>query len=268
MTRERALRIGLVLGLVMLLVAPALASAAAGGSTGGGGGGGGGGGSGGGGGVGGGGGSGTGSETLDGIFVAITVVGVIVLSFSSWFTAQLKVIPRRRRAKRMRREAEIAALADPSWDPAALRARVVETFFPIQRTWAANDPEASDPFVSDALLERHRLQLEGYVEQGRVNRIEDLKLEEVEIIRVHNVSEDHLDHFVAYVEFRSRDWMEDAETGKVVNGVKKELSTFRQFWSYTRDPEEGWVLDEIQQESEGKYHLKADPVNVDRLVPA
>ena len=168
----------------------------------------------------------------------------------------------------MRREAEIAALADPTWDPAALRARVVETFYPIQRTWAQNDAPGSDPYVSDALLERHRLQLEGYEKQGRINRIEDLVLDEVEIIRVHNVTEDHLDHFVAYLEFKSRDWMEDAETGKVVNGVKQELSVFRQFWTYARDPDEGWVLDEIQQESEGDYHLKADAVNVDRLVPA
>ena len=72
--------------------------------------------------------------------------------------------------------------------------------------------------MSAALLERHRLQIEGYEAQHRINRIEDLSLDEVEIIRIHNVADDRRDRFVAYIRCKARDWMEDTRTGAMVNG--------------------------------------------------
>ena len=62
--------------------------------------------------------------------------------------------------------------------------------------------------------------------------------------------------------------MEDIKTGKVVNGNKQTHSQFEQYWSFSRHPEYGWVLDEIQQRSEGDYRLKAELVNQDTEMPA
>jgi len=117
--------------------------------------------------------------------------------------------------------------------------------------------------VSDALYERHRLQLEGYEKQNRCNRIADLKLSEIHLVRIYNVTDDGQDRFVAYLECSARDWMEDTQTGQMINGNKDSATEFKQYWSFTRHPQYGWVLDEIQQGEEAEYHLTAPMVNQD-----
>ncbi len=57
--------------------------------------------------------------------------------------------------------------------------------------------------------------------------------------------------------------MEDAETGKVVNGNPNAQTTFQQYWSFSRDPHRGWVLDEIQQGEEGDYHMRTRDIDTD-----
>jgi hypothetical protein len=168
-----------------------------------------------------------------------------------------------RRAASAEAAALVADSGDGYWHPHALRSRVAEAFFPIQLSWAERDIAGSRPYVSDALYERHRLQLEGLESQGRVNRIEDLRLTGIEIVRVHNVTDDAEDRFVARIECSARDWMEDAGTGRVVNGNPRTPTLFEQYWSFSRHPRHGWVLDEIQQGSEGRYHLGAPVVNAD-----
>jgi inner membrane protein import complex subunit Tim44-like protein len=264
-----------VLVLTLLAAVPAPAFGLAGGATGSGGGGGGGfsGGGGGGGYYGGSGGSGSGRPGSTLVAVLI-VVGVIVFVLLIQLLARRPKRPGFQGTKRMGREAgrradeaEDAARAasadDDMWNPDMLRCRVREVFYPVQQTWSKRDPADSRPFVSDKLYKRHELQLDGLERQHRVNRIEDLELDEVEIVRVVNVSDDRKDRFIAFIQCRARDWMEDANTGRIVNGNKLAQTTFQQFWTFVRDPKNGWVLDEIQQAEEGGYHLKESDIDSD-----
>jgi predicted lipid-binding transport protein (Tim44 family) len=168
-----------------------------------------------------------------------------------------------RRAKKVEKEAGAANLDDGYWDPTELKKRVSDAFFPIQMSWEKRSVEDSRPFVSDALYERHRLQLEGYEKQNRVNRIADLRLSDIQIVRIYNVTDDGEDRFVAYLQCSARDWMEDTRTGTMINGNKTSPTKFEQYWSFTRHPRHGWVLDEIQQGEEAEYHLRAPLVNQD-----
>ncbi|HWH45106.1 MAG TPA: Tim44-like domain-containing protein [Thermoleophilaceae bacterium] len=251
-------RLAIAAGIALAL--PANALAIAGGATGGGGGGF----SGGGGSFGGGSGSSCTGDDCElgvvGLLVVVAIIGGII--GLAYLAAAIAKYRRARRAKETEAAAGAANLDDGYWDPAGLRERVEECFFPIQRSWEARDVESSRPYVSDALYERHRLQLEGLEQQGRRNRIQGLKLDTVDLIRIHNVTDDGEDRFVAYIECRASDWVEEVATGKMVNGAKTE-SAFKQFWSFSRHPEHGWVLDEIQQATEGGYHLKAALVNQD-----
>jgi hypothetical protein len=61
--------------------------------------------------------------------------------------------------------------------------------------------------------------------------------------------------------------MEDSRTGEMVNGNKLAQTTFQQYWSFVRDPERGWVLDEIQQGEEGGYHVKEKDIDTDAGPP-
>jgi len=175
---------------------------------------------------------------------------------------------RRRRAQDVETAARHADAGDGYWDPDELKHRVYECFYPIQWSWEKRDVESSRPFVSDALYERHKLQLDGLEKQFRRNRIADLALHEAELVRVHNVTDDSEDRFVAYVGCSARDWVEDVRTGAVVNGNAAAPTYFQQYWSFSRDPERGWVLDEIQQASEAQYHESAPIVNDDDGPPS
>jgi hypothetical protein len=256
------------LTLLAFLVLTAPAYGLAGGATGSGGGGGGGGGSSGGGGSYGGGSGGSGdwglAETI--IFVGFMLVvfgiplvwGLIDKTRRHWYRDRIL-----RRARKVESAAGAAHLDDGYWDPTELKKRVRQAFFPIQGSWEKRSVEDSRPYVSQALFERHRLQLEGYEKQNRVNRIADLRLNEVQIVRIYNVTDDGEDRFVAYIQCSARDWMEDTKTGAMINGNKTSATQFEQYWSFVRHPEHGWVLDEIQQGEEAEYHLKAPIVNQD-----
>jgi hypothetical protein len=262
-----------VLVLVLLAAVPADAWALAGGATGSGGGGGGGF-SGGGGGYSGGGYS-SGSGGKGSWIAAVAIVGGVIL-----FTVLIQMLARRGnrpgfqgtrkrerqargRARRAEGTAKAAQADDGHWEPEELKARVREAFFPVQSSWSQRDVSPSRPYVSDALYKRHELQLEGLERQHRVNRIADLSLDEVDIVRVVNVTDDGKDRFVAFIQCRARDWMEDTETGEHVNGNKHAQTTFQQYWSFVRDPQHGWVLDEIQQAEEGDYHMQKQDIDHD-----
>ena len=249
------------------LVLPASALALAGGSTGGGGGGGGGGFSGGGGGFSSGGGSScTGDDCAGGGWVVLIIFGAIILFIgagalgAAWQKWRME-----RKLGKVERAARSAHADDGYWNPQMLKQRVRDAFFPIQYSWEKRSVEESRPYCSDALYERHRLQLEGLEKQNRVNRIQNLKLQSVELVRIHNVTDDGEDRFVARIKCSARDWMEDTKTGAMINGSKS-VSQFEQYWSFARHPEYGWVLDEIQQGTEGKYHL-GQVVNDDKGEP-
>ena len=249
-----------------LLAMPASAFALAGGSTGGGGGGGGVSGGGGssssyGGGYGGSGGDCKGSECV----IAFGIVAGVFLLIPLIAISGAMFMKAKRRAREMRVERAFreADAGDAYWDPAKLKERITQCFFPIQLSWEKRNIEMSRPYVSDSLYERHKMQLKGYEEQNRVNRIADLKLHDIRLARIHNVTNDGEDRFVAYIKCSARDWMEDTKTGQFVNGNQHTSTTFEQYWSFARHPQYGWVLDEIQQAEEGKYHETAPLVNSD-----
>ncbi|MGD9696943.1 MAG: TIM44-like domain-containing protein [Thermoleophilia bacterium] len=266
MSRARRTLLAVAAAAIAAAALPATGLALAGGATGGGGGGGGGY-SGGGGGYSGGGGDGASFSGPWWVLLLVILSPWLLLLFISAVGKQtgrgLVISVSRARRAEVQKALAAADLGDGYWHPHALVERVRECFFPVQRSWAARDVESSRPYVSDALYERHRLQLEGLAAQNRVNRIEDLSLGDIEIVRVHNVTDDGEDRFVALLHCAARDWMEDAATGAFVNGNKETVTRFTQFWSFARDPERGWVLDEIQQGTEGGYHLTAKLVNQD-----
>src|SRR5215211_3065535 len=175
-----------------VLVLPASAMALAGGSTGGGGGGGGGGSSGGGFSSSGGSGSScTGDNCAGGGWIVLIVFGGIILFVgasalgAAWQKARME-----RKLGKVEDAAKAAHADDGYWDPHHLKQCVREAFFPIQNSWENRSVEESRPYCSDGLYERHKLQLEGLEKQNRVNRIQDLNLQSVDLVRIHNVTED------------------------------------------------------------------------------
>ena len=57
---------------------------------------------------------------------------------------------------------------DYAWDPQAIKARVREIFFGVQRAWAQRNPELARDCMSTALYRRHRAEtISTLTEQAR-----------------------------------------------------------------------------------------------------
>ncbi len=193
------------------------------------------------------------------LVVAVTVVGVLMLFVGP------TLVGRYRRRRVLRRDAAVeretrAAAHEGYWGPARLKDRVRECFFPVRESWKRLDVSASRPYVSDALYERHRLQLEEMKRQRRANRIENLVLSDVRLVRLRKATNGTADRFVARIESSARDWVADLRRRVVVEGDPDTDRSLVEYWSFARHPDHGWVLDEIQQRN-WRHRLRVELVN-------
>jgi hypothetical protein len=85
---------------------------------------------------------------------------------------------------------------DYAWDPQAIKARVREVFFGVQRAWAQRNPELAKDFMSTALYRRHRAEtISTLTEQAR-SVIERVRLVEARVVSVGaDYRDDTQDHF-------------------------------------------------------------------------
>jgi hypothetical protein len=168
----------------------------------------------------------------------------------------------RKAAEEAERIAELASADDPYWGADSLRQRTREVFFAVQDAWAQRDIARAARCLSDAELARQQGELETLAARGQVNHVEDMELVNVRVVRVFNVEDDGKDMFVAYVVGRARDWVVDG-SGLTVDGNPRAAEQFTEYWTFARDERHGWVLDRIQQEREGAYHLTSENTNED-----
>jgi len=132
-------------------------------------------------------------------------------------------------------------------DSVALHDRVRVCFFSVQKSWSSRDVGASRAFVSDALYRRHWSELEAMKRRGRANRIKDLALSDIRVVRLERGPDGRAARFAARIEASARDWVADVRRGVVVGGDPDEDRRFVEYWSFSRHPARGWVLDEIRQ---------------------
>lgn len=109
--------------------------------------------------------------------------------------------------------------------------RVRRTFLALQHAWSTGDEAGLRPLETDLLFESHRYWLGRYREKGLRNRIEDVTITAVEVVRI------ELDAFYESITVRihasMRDFVEDA-AGKVVGGDDRTPRRFSEYWTFVR----------------------------------
>jgi Tim44-like domain len=138
----------------------------------------------------------------------------------------------------------------------ALTDRVRLCFFKVQDAWSSRDVSLSRPFVSDALYERHRAQLAKMERRHLKNRIKDLVLRDVRVVRLERGPDGKAARCAARIEASARDWVADLGRGVVVDGDPDAHRRFVEYWSFSRHPVSGWVLDEIRRRDRGLWAVK------------
>lgn len=119
----------------------------------------------------------------------------------------------------------------PDFSIPGFNARVEAVYTEIQAAWSDGDWGRARPFVTDPLYQTLRFWLEGYRASGLHNRLGDVRLERVEIVKV------QVDAWYEAVTVRiwgsMRDWVEDA-SGKVVGGNDRKPRRFSEYWTFLR----------------------------------
>lgn len=149
------------------------------------------------------------------------------------------------------------AQLDRKWSTEAIRRRVRDVFFAVQRSWIERDPEVGVPFMTEDLLARQRLRIEGLVNQRRVHMFENPLIEDLDFVGFRE-GDDLGDEprVTTLLDISLVETIHDAETRAVVAGRPNVKLRREQYWTFVhRDG--NWLLEDVEQPDEGARHMRA-----------
>jgi predicted lipid-binding transport protein (Tim44 family) len=148
------------------------------------------------------------------------------------------------KAARTRRLLEFLAYQDPSFDPERLRERVSDVFLRVQEAWRRRDYGPVRGLVFPEFLAVHEALLRQMRAHHEVNRIEELRIERLEIVHVLCPGPGGAPEAAALITFRARAYFVDDRTGAHTRGPKGP-TRFQEFWVFRRQGGD-WRLHAIE----------------------
>jgi predicted lipid-binding transport protein (Tim44 family) len=151
---------------------------------------------------------------------------------------------------------------DAKWSPEALRRRVRDAFFAVQRQWIERDPEVGAPFETPELLARQKLRIDGLVNQRRVHQLENPLIEDLDFIAFEEGAAGSEATVTALLDISLVETILDADSGALVAGHPNVKQQHKEYWTFAWH-DSAWRLSEVEQPGEGARHLKAPLVGAD-----
>lgn len=151
------------------------------------------------------------------------------------------------------------AQLDPKWSTEALRRRVRDVFFAVQRSWIERDPALGAPFMTDDLLARQRLRIEGLVNQRRVHMFENPLIEDLDFVSFRDEEEPRV---TVLLDISLVETILDADTRALVAGRPNVKIAREEYWTFVHRGGV-WLLEDVEQPGEGARHFKAPLVGGD-----
>ena len=140
---------------------------------------------------------------------------------------------------------------DPAWDEAELKKRATATFLQLQDCWGRREYAKMEPLLAPSLYAQHTSQLEAMAARHELNRMDNLKLLDLQIVLARRFEKKEKDEFTAWFKATACDTIVDDRTGKKIRGDSG-MGVFEEFWTFSRDGSE-WRLREIDQPEEGMH---------------
>jgi predicted lipid-binding transport protein (Tim44 family) len=137
---------------------------------------------------------------------------------------------------------------DRSVSPEGLRKSAESTFQKLQECWQAHDYAPMKSLMMPDLFNQHTAQLQGMVRNHEINRIDNLKVERIDLVNVRYTEKPDQREFTALITAWARDYYVDDRTGKFLRGDKTP-ARFQEFWTFHR-MDDHWFLREIEQAGE------------------
>ena len=153
------------------------------------------------------------------------------------------------------------AQVDPKWSTESIRRRVRDVFFAVQRSWIERNPEIGAPYMTENLMARQRLRIEGLINQHRVHQLENPLIEDLDFARYAEgeaqaePGSSHEPQVVVALNVSLVETILDADTRQMVAGSNMKIRN-QEYWVFVHRGGQ-WMLDEVEQAEEGVRHLKA-----------
>jgi hypothetical protein len=154
------------------------------------------------------------------------------------------------RARKTGELLERIATEDPAFEAERLRRRAEEIFRLLQSCWESRDYGPIAESVTQTLRSRHEAQLEGLRRAHEIDRIEDLRLNRVEIVQVRYSPDSDLREFAALVDAWARDYYVDDRSGAYLRGDSS-AERFQELYVFKLSGGV-WLLSGIEQVRETK----------------
>jgi predicted lipid-binding transport protein (Tim44 family) len=156
-----------------------------------------------------------------------------------------------RKADRTEKLLQFLSRQDPSIAPQTLRKDVESAFRKLQECWEKRDYGPMEPLVMSSLFAQHTAQLRALVRNHEINRIEDLKVDRLDLVNVRYTEKPNQREFTALISASARDYYVEDSSGKFLRGDKAS-ARFQEFLIFQR-LDNRWLLREIEQAGESDY---------------
>ena len=135
--------------------------------------------------------------------------------------------------------------------PETLRKLAEATFRKLEECWEKRDYGPMEPLMMPSLFAQHSAQIQGMIRNHEINRIEDLKVETVDLVNVRYTEKPNQREFTALVSASARDYYVHDATGKFIRGDSS-AARFQEFWTF-QHIDGRWLLREVEQSGESDY---------------
>jgi len=137
---------------------------------------------------------------------------------------------------------------DSSVSPETLRSLAEATFLKLQECWGKREYGPMGPLLVPDLFTQHTAQLQGLARNHEINRIDDLKVERIDLVNARYTEKADQREFTALITASARDYYLDDRSGKFLRGDQIP-ARFQEFWTF-QVINGRWLLREIEQAGE------------------
>jgi predicted lipid-binding transport protein (Tim44 family) len=137
---------------------------------------------------------------------------------------------------------------DPSVSTKELHTLAESTFRKLQECWQQRDFGPMQPLLMHDMFRQHSAQLQGLVRNHEINRIDDIKVERIDLVNVRYTNKPDQREFTALITASARDYYLDDRTSRFLRGDSSP-ARFQEFWTFHRSGDH-WLLREIEQAGE------------------
>ena len=155
------------------------------------------------------------------------------------------------KAANTRKLLEFIARTDASVTPDVLMQTATGTFTKLQECWSAREYAPMQPLLMADLYAQHCDQLRGLRQNHELNKLEDLRIEQIDLIHLDYTDRKDTRSFTALFTAWLRDYYVDDRTGEVLRG-DDQAARFQEFWTFQYG-DGAWRLREIEQSRETDY---------------